>query len=550
MDNAFLSAVTAELEEKLTGLPLGDVVQIDSRRFALRFSIPPFPRLMIDLHPEIAALHLVPRAPTPREVTELGQVLTEALGGRTLAAVRKEPLERVVELDFSAEEGTAGTLVVELMGRASNLLLLDASRRIVRFLRAHKGSYRTPVEGEPYLAPPPRDPAGSGLPWASRLLGREASALAGRGRDPGAAAAGLESRMSAASWEPILYTPGPAEEIEERTDLPASACFPSPFPLECAEGLHARGFASPSEAAAAWADLARRHMAYVELRGSLGRLLGAEAGRFRRLLESLRAEREAALGAAGIRRSAELILASLGTARKQGDRVVLRDIFEPEAPEITLRVDPKLDLKANAEALFRRARKMERAAPLLESRLHDTEAKLARVETFLGRLETARDRESLERLEGEMDRSSAVRVVRRPERSEAGRKPSFMRIREYRTSDGFTIVAGRSGKDNDVVTFKMAAPHDFWLHAAGRPGAHVIVRNPRRAKELPEAALREAAALAAWFSRGDRETDVEVHYTKRKEVRKGKGMSPGMVLLRSWKSIKVRPGLPPGATED
>jgi predicted ribosome quality control (RQC) complex YloA/Tae2 family protein len=112
------------------------------------------------------------------------------------------------------------------------------------------------------------------------------------------------------------------------------------------------------------------------------------------------------------------------------------------------------------------------------------------------------------------------------------------------------VLVGKSGADNDTLTFRIAAPHDFWFHAAGRAGAHVIVRNPRRLRELPEPALTEAAAIAAWFSRGERTGEIDVHYARRKDVRKGKGMSPGMVMLRSYRTVRVRPALPDGDAGD
>jgi len=549
MDNAFLSPLADELRRDLVGSPLGDVIQIDSRRFALRFAVPPFERLSMDLHPEISAIHRVARAPTPRELTDLSRAFSGRLAGATLSALRKEPDERVIELDFSGGAEGPCTLVIELMGRASNLLLLDAERRIVRFLPAHGATLRNPREGEMYTPPPARDPAGPRLPWASRLLGREVAARASRGADPAEAHAELEARMADGVWAPVVYTPLPLAGMNASIETSPGTCFPAPFPLDCAGDLHAARFESFDEASRVWAELAKARLAHRDLRGSLAHVLRSECARMERLLRSLGEEAEAAQGAELVRRHAEMILASLGRARKVGDHVVLPDIYQPGSPEIRLPVDPRLDLRGNAEALFRKARKMERAVPAIERRLRETAARLGEVEAFRERLEEATSREDLEKLEGELNRSSVVRLARRPERKEAGRKPSFFRIREFQTSDGFTVVAGRSGRDNDTITFKMAAPHDFWLHAAGRAGAHVIVRNPRRVKALPEAALREAAALAAWLSRGDRETDVEVHYTRRKEVRKGKGMSPGMVMLRSFKSIKVRPALPGGASE-
>lgn len=545
MDNAILIAVVSELRRELTGAVAGDVVQIDSRRFAVRLSSPPFRRLAISLHPDLSALHLVRRIATPKAPTELAVTLTERLAGKTLTRILKEPGERAVEFDFEGDGGGRETLVLELMGKASNLLLLDRERRIARFLRSHGGEFRRPREGAPYEPPRPRrGEEAASLPLGSPLLQREVELRGFRGESEARAAEELIARIEEEAWEPCLYAPGQLEQLSEPEELTGRDFFPAPFPLEVGSGLTPTRFESANEAVAAWVAILHRRLFFASLKGSLASLLGSELRRSTRLVKTLEQEAEAARDAKGTRRTGEILLASLSTARKTGDEVELTDYYDPAMPRVRMRIDPRLDLRANAEALFKRARKMERAAAAISGRLGKIRERLHGLQGFRARLETARSTGELEEIEHDLDRSSLVRRVRRPERSELGRKPSFMKLRELRTSDGYTVLVGKSGSDNDTLTFKIAAPHDFWFHAAGRPGAHVIVRNPRRTRALPEPALTEAAAIAAWFSRGARAGEIDVHYTRRKDVRKGKGMSPGMVILRSHRTVRVRPALP------
>ena len=550
MDNALMIPVVEEWRRALVGASLGDVVQIDSRRFAFRFSVPPFHRLHVVLHPDLSTAFLAPRAPTPRTRTDLAGRFTERLGGRVVSALRKEPAERVVEIDFAGAGGPAGTVILELIGKASNLLLLDPSRRIDRFAHAHGGTFRRPREGEPYVPPPPRPGEGDAPPWGSRLFAREIAARAACGESVERARAEIEAKIAAAIWEPCLYTPAPPAEITESEDLPPASCFAAPFALALGEGLVRTRHDSANAAAAAHAEILLRRLLFRDLRGALGSLVRGEIERAERLVATLEKEAEAAAGAAEARRRGEMILASLSSAVKDGDQAELTDYFDPAMPRIRVPIDPRIDLRANAEALFRRARRMERGAAAIAERIARTRDRRARLGTFEERIAAAASTSSMESVEADLNRSGLVKAVRRPERRELGRKPSFMKVREYRTSDGLTVLVGRSGAENDALTFKVAAPNDFWLHAAGRSGAHVVVRNPRRLRDLPEAALREAAAIAAWFSRGDRHDEIDVHYTRRKEVRKGKGMSPGMVALLNFRTVRVRPGLPAGATEE
>ncbi len=110
--------------------------------------------------------------------------------------------------------------------------------------------------------------------------------------------------------------------------------------------------------------------------------------------------------------------------------------------------------------------------------------------------------------------------------------------------DDFDICVGKSGADNDVLTFQASAPHDFWLHSAGMAGSHVVVRNPDERDELPRPILLQAAQLAAWYSKArTARGKVEVHCCQVRDVSKPRGFPPGQVKLRRWHSIRVYPKL-------
>ena len=107
--------------------------------------------------------------------------------------------------------------------------------------------------------------------------------------------------------------------------------------------------------------------------------------------------------------------------------------------------------------------------------------------------------------------------------------------------EGFEVLIGKGDADNDQLTFKVAAPHDLWLHVANPPGSHVVVRNPERIAELPRALIERAAELAAFFSKARDGGKAEVHYCRAADVSKPRGFPPGKVLLKQWKSVRVYP---------
>jgi len=141
---------------------------------------------------------------------------------------------------------------------------------------------------------------------------------------------------------------------------------------------------------------------------------------------------------------------------------------------------------------------------------------------------------------------------RAPSAAPAARRgpPRLEGVRLLTSSDGLTILVGRTAKDNDRLTFRLSSPEDFWLHAAGRPGAHVVIRNERRDKRPPQATLAEAAAAAAWYSDARSEALVDVHWTPRKNVRRARGTVPGTVTLKRSETVRVRPALPRGSEDE
>lgn len=107
--------------------------------------------------------------------------------------------------------------------------------------------------------------------------------------------------------------------------------------------------------------------------------------------------------------------------------------------------------------------------------------------------------------------------------------------------DGMLVLVGKTASDNDVLTFKIAAPKDFWFHVSGESGSHVVVKNPDNLARLPRDTERFAAELAAGYSKASGGGAVLVHWCRREEVRKPKGFAPGKVQLRKYKQVRVRP---------
>ena len=115
--------------------------------------------------------------------------------------------------------------------------------------------------------------------------------------------------------------------------------------------------------------------------------------------------------------------------------------------------------------------------------------------------------------------------------------------RPYRTFThaGYEILVGKAAADNDYLTFRVAEPHDVWLHVAGgTPGSHVLIRNPEHGP-VPAEVTERAAALAAWYSKARNAARVEVHVCRAADVKKARGAPAGQVQITRYKSLRVAP---------
>jgi predicted ribosome quality control (RQC) complex YloA/Tae2 family protein len=511
-------------------------------------------------HPPLA------ETPTPFAAA----VAAESTGAR-LEEIRKETDERVVLFRLRTGGGRR-TLVAELLGRSANLLWLDAQERILAFARTLESEFRRPRAGEPYQPPPagerpalasltPRD-----LEDLERRAGPQAGALERElargvrglgavvareieyrlrfgGQSMAGAWADIGARLRASLWDPRLYSPADPEGLQESVPLDPARFFVAPWELGCAADLVSRAFPTFSQALELHDRLLERWRRFERARRSLAASFGDEEGRLRRLRAALEDDLSRSADAERYRRWGDLLLRETAPLRLEGETAVIVDRYG-EGGEERIPVDPRLGARQNAEAMFQRYKRARRAAPQIERRLREVDGRLERVCSLAERARAAAGLAELEELSERLKVAPRGAAQSRTLGAPQGEADGGAQAREYRSSEGWTILVGRGARANDRLTFSVGAPHDFWLHAAEVSGAHVLVRNPGRAPSLPPRTLEEAAGLAAWFSKARGATSVEVHYAQRRHLRRPRGAAPGLVLVKRFRTLRVRPRSP------
>lgn len=237
------------------------------------------------------------------------------------------------------------------------------------------------------------------------------------------------------------------------------------------------------------------------------------------------------------KKAGDLLLANVATAVRDGNKIRLTDYYADGAPQIEIEVDENTSLQDEATRRFRLYTKAKHAREELAGRLVNVDRELAQLETRARKLDQIiqdRDATALENF----DKTPAPAIKTRPHQPAANK--SISGVRRYLSTDGYEILVGRTARDNDTLTFRIANPNDLWMHAGDYPGSHVVVRNPTR-KEIPHRTIIEAAQLAGKFSQASEDAKVVIHYTERKFLSKPKGAAPGLVRLSRFRSITVAP---------
>lgn len=228
---------------------------------------------------------------------------------------------------------------------------------------------------------------------------------------------------------------------------------------------------------------------------------------------------------------------------------------EPDATSITVNdyntgndvkitLDPTLSIAQNAKMYFDKYTKMKRTAEALEIQMKEVKETVEHLESIAASLDIARQEDDLtdirrELIEGGYIKGSAAERLNGKGKNGKSNKAAKSKSKpfHYISSDGFHIYVGKNNYQNDELTFKMANGGDWWFHAKGIPGSHVVLIT--EGKEVPDRAFEEAASLAAYYSKGKDQDKVEIDYLKRKDVKKPGGAKPGFVVYYTNYSMVI-----------
>jgi predicted ribosome quality control (RQC) complex YloA/Tae2 family protein len=550
-DALTLTAVRDELEPLLTGARMQKLVFVDELSLAVEFFAHGVGRTNVLLsahleHGRVQRVEQLPARGVERD-TPFSLLVRKHLRNARVTSVGQPTLERVFELECEQRDPSDRPyrvkLIVEAMGRRSNLVLVDERGEIMDAARRtppSRNARRPILPHLPYAPPPPQDrllpeaitaqalAEGGPAPLAKRLGERVAGLSPLAAREVAFRAAGatgttdVDWRQVAETLREFLTTHAwsPTVAYDETTPLEYA-----PYELThlAADGARLQGYDSISEAMSAY---------YAAERPRKGDPLAAER---KALLAPLdRASQSTTRRIGALEHQLDTAVSDRDTLRQAGDHLLAHQAEIPSDATAfeSIDLDPHLTPVENAQAYFARYRKAREAEDRVPALLDEARRSLEHLQQLRTLVEVADQMDAIRALRREVAAATGTSNARKPDRSSSSKATPYRRI----ALDGYEALVGTSAEGNAAVTFDLAHPNDLWLHARGVPGAHVVLRG-----SPPDAVVERAAELAASHSAARTSGAVEVDVTQRRYVKKIPGGPPGLVRYANERTLRVSP---------
>ncbi|MBX3276806.1 MAG: NFACT family protein [Acidobacteria bacterium] len=580
MDLFCLHAVIGEAAPLLIGRRLHRAYESDEREIALDFNLRDGRKLLISTDPQRLSIHLTsrplrgvnPAYSKPRTDSAFPALLKKHLRPRRVTTAELLGYDRVVRLVFSedrimdddpgSDDGSDSLegemhLYIQLTGRSADAVLTRGTDAIASLRRRELNHGYVPPSPptdlfDPFLLSEPQwlaiiERSGSVFDAGLRLIGftelyaRELEYLArkkGAWKALEAIRSGLEYRDSRA----FIYSRIPITEFERTIGREDVELILTTIRLEHLSGYAVQEFDSANEAADRYFRLKQSHAEFSAQRRRTRTVLVGSLKKLETLRSKLQAELQNLSSVEISQRRGELLLSNLHQAEKVGDSFLVVDYYQPDAPRIAIPAEGRPTAREAADHYFKLARKARNGRKAIGERIPAIEAEISAKNLLLEKMERCVEPDQLLRLSANTATLRSPSSRSRSTGTETKTKVSekIPGARRYRTSDGYEVLVGRTDRDNDYLTLRVAKSLDLWFHAADYPGSHVVLRNPKRTT-VPQRSIVEAAQLAAKFSQARNDTRVAVNYCEKKFVSKPKGFAPGQVRLSSFKTVMVEP---------
>lgn len=537
-DGFFLHHMVEELRSELVNGRIQKINQPFEQELVLQIrSNRQSHRLLLSAHPVFGRIQLTQTTfENPAQPSTFIMVLRKYLQGAVIESIEQVENDRIVEITVSNKneigDHIQATLIIEIMGKHSNILLVDKSSHKILEVIKHVGfsqnSYRTLLPGSSYIAPPSteslnpftvKDEKLFEILQTQELTAKNLQNLfQGLGRDT---ANELENILVSDKLSTFRNFFGQ----ETKPYLTETSFSPVPFANRVGET-----FASLSDLLDTYyKDKAERDRVKQQA-SELIRRVENELQKNRHKLKKQEKELLATDNAEEFRQKGELLTTFLHQVPNDQDQVILDNYYTNQP--IIIALDKALTPSQNAQRYFKRYQKLKEAVKYLTELIEETKATIL----YLESVETVLNQAGLEEIAEIREELIQTGFIRRCQREKIQKRK---KPEQYLASDGKTIIyVGRNNLQNEELTFKMARKEELWFHAKDIPGSHVVISGNL---DPSDEVKTDAAELAAYFSKGRLSNLVQVDMIEVKKLNKPTGGKPGFVTYTGQKTLRVTP---------
>lgn len=511
--------------------------------------------LLFSIHPMYARIHITNDTYTnPKEAPMFCMILRKYLSGAVIESIEQYGMERIVTFTFKTRneigDVTHKSLVIELMGKHSNLMLIDQDKGHIidslKHVSVTQNRHRTILPGHEYILPPHQDKLNL-LEIDENEFIQEIDFNQGK----------IENQIveSLSGVSPLI-----AREIVGRAKLGSEQTYMNVFTdvqraiqnhdykpailrnkkedfhvlfLKTVDGEKDE-FSSTNEMLDVFYSGKAERDRVKQRAKDLYRFIKNEKDKNERKMKKHQQTIKKAGNADRYQRLGELLTANMHLVKKGDESVTVIDYYDSDQGELTIELNPNKTPSENTQSFFKTYQKLKTSKQVVEKEIKKTIEEISYLEQLLQQIDVARV-EDIEEIREEL-RDEGYLKRQRTKNKKKG-KPGLPKPDNYQASDGTAILVGKNNKQNEYVTNKLAHRDEVWLHTKDIPGSHVVIRD----KNPSEATLLEAAQLAAYFSKSQQSSSVPVDYTTIRHVKKPNGSKPGFVTYDNQKTLFVTP---------
>ena len=494
-------------------------------------------RLLLSAHPVFGRIQLTETTfENPAQPSTFIMVLRKYLQGAVIESIEQIENDRIVEITVSNKneigDDIQATLIIEIMGKHSNILLVDKSSNkvleVIKHIGFSQNSYRTLLPGATYIAPPStealnpftiKDEKLFEILQTQELTAKNLQSLfQGLGRDTAIELENLLTDDRLSKFREFFK-----QETNPCLTDKSFSCVPFSTKIE-------GHFSSLSQLLDVfYKDKAERDRVKQQA-SELIRRVENELQKNRQKLKKQEKELLATENAEEFRQKGELLTTFLHQVPNDQDQVVLDNYYTNQP--ITISLDKALTPNQNAQKYFKRYQKLKEAVKYLTDLIEETKATIL----YLESVETVLSQAGLDEIAEIREELIQTGFIRRRQREKIQKRK---KPEKYLASDGKTIIlVGRNNLQNEELTFKIARKEELWFHAKDIPGSHVVISGNLNPSDEVKT---DAAELAAYYSKGRLSNLVQVDMIEVKKLNKPTGGKPGFVTYTGQKTLRVTP---------